>query len=42
VLGSNNFSPILAFVLGIFPILHFIATFLMQGNLNQVWDRGAG
>ena len=42
VLGSNNFSPVLAFVLGIFPLLHFIATFLMQGNLNQVWHRGAG
>jgi hypothetical protein len=41
VLGSNNFSPILAFVLGIFPLLHFIASFLMQSNLNQVWERGA-
>jgi hypothetical protein len=41
VLGSNNFSPILAFVLGIFPLVHFIASFLMQANLNQVWERGA-
>jgi hypothetical protein len=40
VLGSNNFSPILSFVLGIFPLLHFIAWFLMQSNLNQVWERG--
>jgi Domain of unknown function (DUF4234) len=41
VMGENNFSPILSFVLGVFPILHFIAWFLMQGNLNQVWRQGA-
>lgn len=41
VLGTNNFSPLLSFVLGVFPILHFIAWFLMQSNLNQVWERGA-
>ena len=41
VLGSNNFSPILAFVLGVIPILNFIAWYLMQSNLNQVWTRGA-
>jgi hypothetical protein len=41
VLGSNNFSPVLAFILGVIPILNFIAWFLMQSNLNQVWARGA-
>jgi amino acid transporter len=39
VLGSNNFSPILAFILGVIPLVHFVAWFLMQSNLNQVWRR---
>ena len=37
-LGSNNFSPILAFVLAIVG-LGFISVVLMQSNLNQVWER---
>jgi hypothetical protein len=40
VLGSNNFSPVLAFVLVFIPIVNFISTWLIQSNLNQVWRRG--
>ena len=38
VLGSNNFSPVLSFVLTLVA-LGFISTYLMQSNLNQVWER---
>jgi Domain of unknown function (DUF4234) len=38
VLGSNNFSPVLSFVLTLIG-LGFISTYLMQSNLNQVWER---
>ena len=41
-LGSNNYSPVLCFVLALFPILQLIAWFLMQTNLNQVWERVRG
>jgi hypothetical protein len=41
MLGSNNFSPILAFVLIFFPPLGLISLFLIQSNLNQVWERNA-
>jgi uncharacterized protein DUF4234 len=41
VLGSNNFSPVLAFVLIFIPLLGFVSTYLVQSNLNQVWERGA-
>jgi Domain of unknown function (DUF4234) len=40
VLGSNNFSPVLAFVLIFIPLVGFISTWLIQSNLNQVWRRG--
>jgi Domain of unknown function (DUF4234) len=40
VLGSNNFSPVLAFVLVFIPLINFISTWLIQSNLNQVWRRG--
>jgi hypothetical protein len=40
VLGSNNFSPVLAFVLVFIPLVNFISTWLIQSNLNQVWRRG--
>jgi uncharacterized protein DUF4234 len=40
VLGSNNFSPMLAFVLIFIPLVGFISTWLVQSNLNQVWRRG--
>ncbi len=39
VLGSNNFSPLLSFILSLFPLIHLIAWFLMQSNLNQAWER---
>ena len=39
VLGSNNFSPILNFILALIPIVQFVVPFLMQSNLNQVWRR---
>jgi hypothetical protein len=39
-LGSNNFSPVLAFVLIFIPLVGFISTWLIQSNLNQVWRRG--
>jgi fatty acid desaturase len=39
VLGTNNFSPILAFILALIPIVQFVVPFLMQSNLNQVWRR---
>ena len=38
-LGSNNFSVLLTFILWIIPLLQLIAWFLMQSNLNQVWER---
>jgi Domain of unknown function (DUF4234) len=41
-LGSNNYSPVLCFILALFPILQLIAWFLMQTNLNQVWERVRG
>ena len=41
-LGSNNFSPVLTFILALFPILQLIAWFLMQSNLNQSWERMRG
>lgn len=39
VLGSNNFSPILNFILALIPLVQFVVPFLMQSNLNQVWRR---
>ena len=39
VLRQNNFSPVLAFVLTIIGITAIIVPFLMQSNLNQVWER---
>ena len=41
VLGSNNFSPILVFVLIFIPLVGLISIYLIQSNLNQVWERGA-
>jgi Domain of unknown function (DUF4234) len=41
VLGSNNFSVVLAFVLIFIPLLGLISTYLVQSNLNQVWERSA-
>jgi hypothetical protein len=41
VLGSNNFSPLLAFLLIFIPIVNLISTYLIQSNLNQVWERSA-
>ncbi len=41
VLGSNNFSPVLAFVLIFIPLVGLISIYLIQSNLNQVWERGA-
>jgi Domain of unknown function (DUF4234) len=41
VLGSNNFSPVLVFVLIFIPLVGLISIFLIQSNLNQVWERGA-
>jgi hypothetical protein len=41
VLGSNNFSPVLAFVLIFIPLIGLISTYLVQSNLNQVWERRA-
>jgi len=40
VLGSNNISPILLFILSIIPLLNLVVFPLMQSNLNQVWERG--
>jgi hypothetical protein len=40
VLGSNNFSPVLAFLLIFIPLLGgWISAYLIQSNLNQVWER---
>jgi hypothetical protein len=40
VLGSNNFSPVLAFLLIFIPLIGgWISTYLIQSNLNQVWER---
>jgi heme/copper-type cytochrome/quinol oxidase subunit 2 len=41
VLGSNNISPILLFVLIFIPLVNLVVTPLMQSNLNQVWERSA-
>jgi hypothetical protein len=41
VLGSNNISPILLFVLLFIPLLNLVVWPVMQSNLNQVWERGA-
>ena len=41
VLGSNNFSPVLVFVLIFIPLVGLISIYLIQSNLNQVWERGA-
>jgi len=38
-LGSNDFSPLLAFLLVFIPIGGLFSMFLMQSNLNQVWER---
>ena len=40
-LGSNNFSVVLAFVLIFIPLIGLISTYLVQSNLNQVWERSA-
>jgi hypothetical protein len=37
-MGSNNFSPVLCFVLLILVITSPIAIYLMQSNLNQAWE----
>jgi hypothetical protein len=43
MLGSNNFSPLLAFLLIFIPILGgWISSYLIQSNFNQVWERAAG
>jgi hypothetical protein len=42
VLGSNNFSPLLAFILIFIPLIGLISTYLIQSNLNQVWRQSAG
>ena len=39
VLGSNNFSPILVFVLALIPIVSLITPIMVQSNLNQVWEK---
>jgi Domain of unknown function (DUF4234) len=41
LLGSNNFSVLLAFLLIFIPLLGLISTYLVQSNLNQVWERAA-
>jgi amino acid transporter len=41
VLGSNNISPILLFILLFIPLVNLVVWPLMQSNLNQVWERGA-
>jgi hypothetical protein len=42
MLGSNNFSPLLAFLLVFLPLLGgWISAYLIQSNLNQVWERTA-
>jgi hypothetical protein len=42
MLGSNNFSPLLAFLLIFLPLLGgWISSYLIQSNLNQVWERAA-
>ena len=39
VLGSNNFSPTLVFVLALIPIVSLITPVMVQSNLNQVWEK---
>ena len=41
VLGSNNFSPVLLFILSFIPLVNLVVAPLMQSNLNQVWERGS-
>jgi uncharacterized protein DUF4234 len=41
VLGSNNFSPLLLFIVSFIPLVNLVVTPLMQSNLNQVWQRGS-
>jgi hypothetical protein len=39
MLGSNNFSPLLAFLLIFLPLLGgWVSTYLIQSNLNQAWE----
>jgi len=38
-IGSNNFSPLLAFILAFIPLVNLAVAPLMQSNLNQVWER---
>jgi hypothetical protein len=40
VLGSNNLAVVLAFILGLIPLVNLIVAPLMQSNLNQVWEAG--
>ena len=39
VLGSNNISPVLLFVLGLIPLVNIIVAPVMQSNLNQIWKK---
>jgi|SRR5215207_4653094 len=39
VTGSNNFSPVLAFVLSFIPLVNLAVPVMMQSNLNQAWER---
>jgi hypothetical protein len=39
VLGSNNFSPLLCFILAFIPLAGIAVPIMMQSNLNQVWER---
>ena len=39
VVGSNNFSPVLAFVLALIPLVGLVVAPMMQSNLNQAWER---
>ena|SRR5436190_11679846 len=41
VLGSNNFSPVLLFIVSFIPLVNLVVAPLMQSNLNQVWERGS-
>jgi Domain of unknown function (DUF4234) len=39
VIGSNNFSPLLAFILAFIPLVNLAVAPLMQSNLNQALER---
>ena len=39
VIGSNNFSPLLAFILAFIPLVNLAVAPMMQSNLNQAWER---